>query len=194
MHAFYNLTRIIDLKRLKPKHANKLFETLTVPILSYGCEVWGAYLKQTFQNWEKSPTEKVHLRFCKFYLGVNGKATNIACRAELGRFPLKLLIDLRISQYFIRLTDLPEESLAKQTFMMYKSLLDAHKSSFHTNLHHILELYNINRPNNQELLVTDTSCNSYLKIMKAEQLKIWESKLIDSSKLNLYQSFKTNYK
>ena len=62
-HAFYNLTRIIDLKRLKPKHANKLFETLIVPILSYGCEVWGAYLKQTFQNWEKSPIEKVHLRF-----------------------------------------------------------------------------------------------------------------------------------
>ena len=23
LHAFYNLTRIIDLKRLKPKHANK---------------------------------------------------------------------------------------------------------------------------------------------------------------------------
>ena len=63
LHAFYNLTRIIDLKRLKPKHANKLFETLIVPILSYGCEVWGAYLKQTFQNWEKSPIDKVHLRF-----------------------------------------------------------------------------------------------------------------------------------
>ena len=96
LHAFYNLTRIIDLKRLKPKHSNKLFETLIVPILSYGCEVWGAYLKQTFQNWEKSPIEKVYLRFCKYYLGVNGKATNTACRAELGRFPLKLVVDLRI--------------------------------------------------------------------------------------------------
>ena len=175
LHAFYNLTRIIDLKRLKPKHANKLFETLIVPILSYECEVWGAYLKQTFQNWEKSPIEKVHLRFCKYYLGVNGKATNIACRAELGRFPSKLLKDLRILKYFIRLTDLPEDSLAKQAFMMSKSLFDAHKPSFHTNLHHILELYNIDRPNNQELLVTDTSCNSYLKKMKAEYLKIWES-------------------
>ena len=122
-----------------------------------------------------------------------GKATNIACRSELGRFPLKLLIDLRILKYFIRLTDLPEDSLAKQAFMMSKSLFDAYKSSFYTNLHHILELYNIDRPNNQELLVTDTSCNSYLKIMKAEYLKIWESKLISSRKLNLYQSFKTNY-
>ena len=193
LHAFCNLTSIIDLKRLKPKHANKLFETLIVPILSYGCEVWGAYLKQTFQTWEKSPIEKVHLRFCKYYLGVNGKATNIACRAELGGFALKLLIDLRILKYFIRLTDLPEDSLAKQAFMMSKSLFDAHKSSFHTNLHHILELYNIDRPNNQELLVIDTSCNSYLKIMKAENLKILKSKLISSRKFNLCQPFKTNY-
>ena len=46
---------------------------------------------------------------------------------------------------------------------MSKSLFDAHKLNFHTNLHLILELYNIDRPNNQELLVTDTSCNSYLK-------------------------------
>ena len=29
--------------------------------------------------------------------------------------------------------------------------------------------------------------------MKAEYLKIWESKLISSRKRNLYQSFKTNY-
>ena len=111
----------------------------------------------------------------------------------MGRFPLKLIIDLRILKYFIRPTDLPEDSLAKQAFMMSKSLFDAQKSSFHTNLHQILKLYNIDRPNNQELLVTDTSCNSYLEIMKAEYLKIWESKLISSRKLNLYQSFKTNY-
>ena len=175
-------------------HLSLVFSSYThsprVPILSYGCEVWGACLKQTFQNWEKSPIEKVHLRFCNYYSGVNGKATNIACRAELGRFPLKLLIDLRILKYFIRLTDLPKDSLTKQAFVMSKSLFDAHKSSFHTNLHHILELYNIDHPNNQELLVTDTSCNFYLKIMKAEYLKIWESKLISSRKLNLYQSFK----
>ena len=103
----------------------------------------------------------------------------------MGRFPLKLQIDLRILKYFIRLTDLPEDSLAKQAFMMSKSLFDAHKSSFHTNLHHILELHNIDHPNNQELLLTDTSCSLYLKIMKAEYLKIWESKLISSRKLNL---------
>ena len=77
--------------------------------------------------------------------------------------------------------------------MMSRSLFDAHKSSFRSNLHQILELYNIDRPNNQGILVTDTSCNSYLKIMKAGYLKFCESKLISSRKLNVYQSFKTNY-
>ena len=34
--------------------------------------------------------EKAHLQFCNIYLGVNKKASNIACRAEMGRFPAKL--------------------------------------------------------------------------------------------------------
>ena len=29
--------------------------------------------------------EKIHLKFCKRYLEVNNKASDIACRAELGR-------------------------------------------------------------------------------------------------------------
>ena len=36
---FLQPNRIIDLKRLKPKHANKLLESLLVPILTYGYEV-----------------------------------------------------------------------------------------------------------------------------------------------------------
>ena len=78
-----------------------------------------------FKTEQKSPIEKVHLRLCKYYLGVNGKATNIACRAELGRFPLKLLINLRILKYFVLLNDLLEDLLPKRAFIMSKSLSDA---------------------------------------------------------------------
>ena len=34
--------------------------------------------------------EKAHLQFCKRYLEVNNEASNIACGAELGRFPLSI--------------------------------------------------------------------------------------------------------
>ena len=40
----------------------KLFDTLTLPILTYGCEVWG--YKNTKQ------LEKLHLQFCRNILGV----------------------------------------------------------------------------------------------------------------------------
>jgi hypothetical protein len=43
------------------------------------------YLKNDFNKWDKLPTEKTHLRFCKIYLGVGKKATNIASR-ELGKY------------------------------------------------------------------------------------------------------------
>ena len=36
---FYSLTRYVDLKKLTTKYAIKLFETMVVPILSYGCEI-----------------------------------------------------------------------------------------------------------------------------------------------------------
>ena len=55
------------------------------PILSYNSEVWWMYTKQDFKKWDSSPTEKKNLKLCKRYLEVNNKASNIACRAELGR-------------------------------------------------------------------------------------------------------------
>ena len=73
------------------------------PILTYNCEVWGAYQKSDLNHWDKSQIEKAHLRFCKSYLGVNKKATNDACRGELGRFPIKLNIDQKNLNYILHL-------------------------------------------------------------------------------------------
>ena len=107
---------------LKPNQANTLFDSLISPILTYGCEVWGGYQKQDFTKWDKSQTEKVHLRFCKYYLGVNRTASNIACRSELGRFPLKLFIDKLILKFYNHLIILPDDAIAKQAFVILKSL------------------------------------------------------------------------
>lgn len=193
VHAFFNLTRRIGFKKLKPKQANKLFDVLISPILTYGSEVWGAYLKQNFEKWDKSPIEKVHLIFCKYYLGVNRKATNIACRAELGRFPKKLSIDLSALKYFNHLLNLPDDSLAKQAFYVSKSLYDHDKTSYHSNLHQILDLYNIDDPNRLENTISHTTLEKYHNIMKNEYLKIWKRNLTKSRKLDFYKNIKENY-
>ena len=73
---------------LRPKIAEKLFDTLVKPIVLYNSEVWGAYSKGDFGSWDKSPADKVYLQFCKIYLVVNSKYSNDVCRADLGRMPL----------------------------------------------------------------------------------------------------------
>ena len=45
-----------------PHQENKLFDSLVSPILTYGSEIWGVYEKGNFLRWDKTPTEKVHLR------------------------------------------------------------------------------------------------------------------------------------
>ena len=39
------------------------------------------------------PKRKIHIKFCKRNLEVNNKASNVPCRAELGRYLLLLLIN-----------------------------------------------------------------------------------------------------
>jgi len=66
------------------------------PILTYNSEVWGALAKSDFKSWDSSAIEETHLQFCERYLEVHNKASNIACRAELGKFPLIIDINKKI--------------------------------------------------------------------------------------------------
>ena len=59
----------------------QLFDVLVKPVLLYGCDVWA--------HEGTDILEKLHLRFCKYALGVN-KSTNMVF-GELGAKPLSLI-------------------------------------------------------------------------------------------------------
>ena len=99
------------LNKLNPNTASQIFDTMVFPILSYNSEVWGMYTKQDFKKWDSSPIEKIHLKFCKRYLEVNNKASNIACRAELDRLPLLIPINQKIMKYFVYLNNKDNDSI-----------------------------------------------------------------------------------
>ena len=72
----------------------KLFESIVVPILCYGCEVWG------FDN--INDIEKIQIRFYKNLLGLNRNTSNISVFGELGRYPLNIIIKERILKYCLK--------------------------------------------------------------------------------------------
>ena len=49
--------------------------------------------------------EKLNLKFCKYLLGVNEKASNLTVRGELGRYPLLIDVVLSMIKYWVRLND-----------------------------------------------------------------------------------------
>lgn len=194
LHAFFKINQFVNFKELNSKAANKLFDSMISPILTYGCEVWGTYQKQNFNDWDKSPIEKVHLRFCKFYLGINRKASNLASRAEIGRFPLKIFIDTLILKFYNHLITLSDDSIAKQTFLISKSLFLRNKTSFHQNIQNMFRLYNLGDLNDLgNNIVTNKSLKEFTCKMKNQYFEKWKSDIAVSKKLQFFKSFKDNY-
>ena len=137
--ALGHLKLLIDLDLIPhPK-----FLTMIFPILSYNSEIWGMDTKQDFKAWDRSPIEKIHLKFCKRYLEVNNKASNIACRAELGRLPQIIPINQRIMKYLVYLNNKDNDSIVKQSFLMSKNLHLINNSGFYSNFINLKEHYHL---------------------------------------------------
>ena len=60
----------------------KLFDTIVLPVLCYGAEVWGMV--------KSDEIEKIQFQFCKYIQQVPIRAPNAAVMAELGRFSVLL--------------------------------------------------------------------------------------------------------
>ena len=123
--------------------ANKIFDAIILPILTYTAEVWSVYEKNEFEYWDKTPTEKAHPRFCMAFLGVNKKASNLACHAEMGRFPLKIVIDKQILNYYFCLRDMNDGPLVKQAFIMSNRLWQKGHNSIHSYVHSLPKTYKL---------------------------------------------------
>ena len=86
--AYFKIKKKVSLNYNPARLIEKLFDCLISPILLYCSEIWGAFCSLK----DLDPFEKLHLKFIKETLGVNCKASNDACRAELARLPLRNLI------------------------------------------------------------------------------------------------------
>ena len=85
----------------------KLFDTLVLPIVSYGCEVWGV------DDDCGAAAETLHKGFMKSLLGVRKSVATHMVLAELGRFPLQIHFWLQILRYNHRTIALDNTRLVK---------------------------------------------------------------------------------
>ena len=192
LHALFSLRRHTDLNNLKPLLACKIFDSMISPILTYNSEVWGAFVKSDFKSWDSSAIEKTHLQFCKRYLQVHNKASNIACRAELGKFPMIIDINKKILNYLDYLRGKDEDSIVKQALQISIDLHHNGKTSFYSNLMKMVDYYDLNYDFSCNSL-SDSIVNRYIGIMKNKYVSYWNQTLQQSQKLSFYCTIKDDY-
>jgi len=95
LRAYNNLLNVFDKVSFIISTKLSLFDSMIVPILTYGCEVWGVY------NYKE--VDKLHIRFCKYLLGVKKQTPTYAVYGELGRVPLSVICKERAVKFWLKI-------------------------------------------------------------------------------------------
>ena len=90
----------------------ELFDAMVLPIITYGCEVWGYKISKDVEN--------VHVTFLKHILNVRKTTCNAMVYGELGKYPVSVHIKTRMLNYWSRLITGKQ---IKFCFVVYQCLL-----------------------------------------------------------------------
>ena len=172
----------------------KLFDQTILPILLYGCEIWG------FENYDL--IESVHVEFLRRVLHLKKSTPLYMVYGESGRFPLSVIIKNRIMNFWSRL--LTGKS-SKLSFKLYNCLLNEF-ITFHTEnkwitcVKQILNetgfsylwtsqiVQNFNNNNNNKLFAMKIQ-----QRLKDQYLQQWHSLVFDSPKSVFYRIIKEDF-
>ena len=139
MRAFFDLKRTVIRSKLSFKALTTLFDSLIKPIVLYGAPIWTPesatnksivrYLKFKPNNVlnfiakiNRTPSEKVHLSFLKWALGVHKKTSNVGVWGETGRYPLIYQSIRQTLNYYKHLLKAPKNSLVSAALKEQKLL------------------------------------------------------------------------
>lgn len=178
--------------------ALKLFDTLILPIIRYGSEVWGPfYIKRLNETnlldlCEKLPLEKIQTKFCRYILGVHRKSTNIAVRAELGKYPLLTDILTHSAKYWIQLCNTGIDSMVKKAYLDSYTSKDR-LSTWATHIQTLWTHFGLSEIwNNQGTHYRHKIINLLSTDIVNKYDLLWQNRVnLDDSKLRTYKLFKS---
>ena len=146
--------------------------------MKFGVPLWN----QILSHWITPESKKTHLHFCKRYLEVHNKSSNVACRSELGRFPLIIDINNKILNYLNYLQEKDENSIVKQSLKISVDLYHSGQNSFYSSLKKMTDYYDF--PGFNCNLLNKCKIKQYVDLMQKKYLSYWNHSLQHSQKFN----------
>ena len=96
-----------------------LFNKMVMPILLYGCEVWGIGNNDII--------DKLHVQYCKYVLLLKNSTPTCMVLGELGAIPPSVIIKSRILNFWNKLIT---NSTPKLSFDVYKYMYNQYNNRY----------------------------------------------------------------
>lgn len=107
----FQLNRYLKALGVLPYHVFfKLFNTIVLPTVCYGSEIWGFQEYYLLNN--------MHAKLCKRFLGLSPKAMNIAALGECGQTSIFVQTANKCVKYWFHLLNLDNNRYPKQVYNM----------------------------------------------------------------------------
>ena len=166
-----------------------LFDKTVLPIMLYGCEVWG------FGN--NSMLDVVFLKFCKYLLGLKASTPNCMVYGEVGGLPVSVNIERRMVGYWMKLATLDDTRICKKLYnvMLHWYENDSYQSKWLSTVKDILI-------NNELDYVWQTQGmginqgfvkNEVKERLRSRFIQDWKATMFHSSKCTLYKEIKSEF-
>ena len=163
----------------------KLFDSMVVPILTFGSEIWGFSYSEEI--------ERVQIDFCRYFLGVNTSVNNSVILGECGRLPLCSIYLVKCIKYWCNLLYMPNTRYPKNCYKMLYSLDCFGRRNWAAYIKEILFRHGFGYA---WIAQEVGNVNSFIYIFK-QRIKDclsqqWISTISDSTRCDTYKLFKSN--
>ncbi len=165
------------LKNVGFKTFTTLFKTNVLPVLHYGCSVWG---------YKKAPElDIIENRAMRYYLGVHRYAPVLGLAGDMGWYPLYIYRYLTIAKFWNRLIQMEDTRLTKAVFLKN---YETRTNNWCSKLQKMLNDIDSGQIFDDKSIITMTVLNDILR----EQFENkWKNDIALKPKLRTYCKFKT---
>jgi len=165
-----------------------LFDSLVLPILTYGSEVWG------FEN--LSIIEKMYLKFLKMSLKVNTSTCTNMVYGELGRYPISIVIKVKMLSFWSRIIT---GDTNKISYLMYKCMYEMDKQGIQefkwiNEIREILDSVGLSYVWQEQNPRNGSWLKSHVQqTLKDQFVQKWNSEIWSMNKCINYRIFKSDF-
>ena len=214
LKAYFSMTSSLDSRSVPKDTLMKLFDSLVLPVVAYGSNIWLAESKFTstltrtdvrqhagavsdpkplLPNISQDPVESLHLKFLKWTIGVGAKTSNTAVWGDTGKMPLAIELYRQLLNYLNRLQamsrDCNNRSLVKFAFQEQKAMgLTWFKGI--SGLYETTTGETLFKSLEENISLNSTS---FKNLLAQRFLSIWETERKNNKKLGFYNSVKLEF-